>query len=464
MAVRITREGSDPLRSLFASAAAFLARLILSVFYREVEVAGGERVPPHEPLIFVANHGNSMIDPILLVGFLPRRVRFLAKSTLWNNPFVVPFLWLGGAVPVERRQDLGDAADNRATFARCHDELADGGCIALFPEGMSYHAPELQPLRTGAARIALGAEVDGAPQELRIIPVGLTFEDKGIFRSRVLLSIGEPIDPTPQRITAGEDLRHAVRELTERIEAGLRSVTLNHPSWHMARLIERAVEVHTSGDETASGETDLATRFSLQQTFGQGYERARERFPERLERLERLAHRYDATLYSLGLRDDHVTARSDWSRAVVRLGNRAPMMILGFPFAAVGIALNYLPYRAAGLVADAIGKSPDLPATYKVFTSVFLFPLVWVLESLVAQSIWGFWGGVTVGFGAPLTGYAAMLFRERYDDFIDEACGFLTMRMRKGRAAELRAVRVAIQSELSDLVADLSDEDDGTTR
>src|SRR4051794_24149217 len=87
-----------------------LVRLVLRVFFREVEVAGAERLPAGVPLVLVANHVNGLIDPLLLIGPLPtveRPPRFLGKSTLWQNPLVRPFLDLAGAIPVYRRQDEG---------------------------------------------------------------------------------------------------------------------------------------------------------------------------------------------------------------------------------------------------------------------------------------------------------------------------------------------------------------------
>ena len=70
-----------------------------------------------------------------------------------------------------------------------------------FPEGISHDEPELQPLKTGAARIALGAMERHGPLPVRIVPVGLTFEEKGVFRSRALLVVGEAIDPSGEAAT-----------------------------------------------------------------------------------------------------------------------------------------------------------------------------------------------------------------------------------------------------------------------
>ncbi|HEY4565187.1 MAG TPA: 1-acyl-sn-glycerol-3-phosphate acyltransferase, partial [Thermoanaerobaculia bacterium] len=105
-----------------------LARFVLKAFFREVEAVGAERIPLHRPLVLVANHVNGLIDPILLMGPLPVVPRFLAKSTLWKNPLVRPFLDLAGAIPVYRRQDEGsDPAKNAETFSRSHELLAQGG-------------------------------------------------------------------------------------------------------------------------------------------------------------------------------------------------------------------------------------------------------------------------------------------------------------------------------------------------
>ena len=70
--------------------------------------------------------------------------------------------------------------------------------MALFPEGHSHNEPRRLPLKTGAARIALETEARHGPLGLKIVPVGLTYDEKGKFRSRVLVRVGDPIDPAPE--------------------------------------------------------------------------------------------------------------------------------------------------------------------------------------------------------------------------------------------------------------------------
>ena len=73
--------------------------------------------------------------------------------------------------------------------------LARGECVAIFPEGGVPNDPRLSlPLRTGTARIALSALGDGICDDLVVLPAGITYEERGRFRSQVALQIGAPVE------------------------------------------------------------------------------------------------------------------------------------------------------------------------------------------------------------------------------------------------------------------------------
>ena len=75
-----------------------LSRVLLKLFYDRIDVVGAEHVPATGPLIVAANHHNSVVDAMLLLAVIPRRLRTLAKAPLFNHPLIGPFLRLMGAL------------------------------------------------------------------------------------------------------------------------------------------------------------------------------------------------------------------------------------------------------------------------------------------------------------------------------------------------------------------------------
>src|SRR5262252_1498176 len=94
-----------------------LSRLLLRLFYARIEVVGLENVPAHGPLIVAANHHNSIVDAMIGIATIPRRLRILANAPLFRHPLIGPFLRMMGALPVHRRKEAGDdPAKNAALF------------------------------------------------------------------------------------------------------------------------------------------------------------------------------------------------------------------------------------------------------------------------------------------------------------------------------------------------------------
>jgi glycerol-3-phosphate O-acyltransferase/dihydroxyacetone phosphate acyltransferase len=143
-----------------------LGEALVRLYYPARSVDSGERIPRGKPLVFVLNHPNGLLDPIVLRVASGRPSRFLAKSTLFGNPLGRLAMSAFGSIPVYRAHESGarsgDASRNDVSFARCRAELAAGSVLALFPEGVSHSDPEMRPLKIGAARIALSGRAHRA--------------------------------------------------------------------------------------------------------------------------------------------------------------------------------------------------------------------------------------------------------------------------------------------------------------
>jgi hypothetical protein len=78
----------------------------------------------------------------------------------------------------------------------------------------------------------------------------------------------------------------------------------------------------------------------------------------------------------------------------------------------VGLALNWVPYRLPGWIAERLSRRPDDPATYKLLAALLTFPLAWGLEATAAGTIGGAGAALGVAVLAPLSGLAALRYRE----------------------------------------------------
>jgi 1-acyl-sn-glycerol-3-phosphate acyltransferase len=167
------------------------ARAAAHVFYR-TKTHGRDGVPTDQPVIYAANHSNALADVALIVAKTPKFPHFLATATWWKRRPVRMLFELGGVLPVRRRADGPDPSGNEATFDACYRALDEGAHLVIFPEGIMHPERQLLPLKTGAARIALGATERGTPGVV-IVPVGLVYEDRGRWRSNAIVRFGAPI-------------------------------------------------------------------------------------------------------------------------------------------------------------------------------------------------------------------------------------------------------------------------------
>ena len=222
-----------------------ITRLVDGLIYREIDIHVAEAEPLTGPVIAVSNHFGGLADGVLLVDSLPRMPRIVARDVIWKVPIAGQIMAGIGGIPVHQRAD-GGKTSNDEMFGSCYEALADGDLILIFPEGVTQDDPHIAPVKTGAARIALGARAVGV-DDIKILPVGIHYEDKAGFRSRVLVNAGAPLS-VDEWVAAhggalGADDHPAVKELTAEIEERLRRAAPDFPDWPTAHAYETAATV-----------------------------------------------------------------------------------------------------------------------------------------------------------------------------------------------------------------------------
>ncbi len=417
-----------------------LAVLGVSIFYR-IERVGPPL--PEGPVLLVANHPNSVLDPAVIQRTATRPIRFLAKSTLFDRHVLSPFVRRSGAIPVYRRMDPGvDASRNAETFAAVEQALTEGHAICLFPEGISHASGRLEPLRTGAARMALAG---AAGRHAAIVPVGLNFDRLPMFRSRVIALFGRPFDASDLADTFREDPREATRILTDRISARLRRVMIEADPRSDLRLVDRIDRLYAA----ARGVTrDPAERVRRRRLIARGMERLRREHPARHDAILRDVLAHDEQLRTLGLREGDLDRRMPAGqvlRFALREGSRSLVMA---PLAVLALVCFAPPYYGTWAMS---GHAPDLQtrAAWEVVGGAVVYG-VWIAALAVLSGLW-FGSGIGAGtaVGLVLLAFAGLPAIERQAAVVRLVRAFLATRQTPLRArARLKRQRAAIATVL----------------
>lgn len=345
----------------------FLAQAASRLFYR-VDCVG--QPPEFGAALLLPNHPNALLDPAVIWTTAGREVRFLAKSTLFEGP-LRPLIAGSGAIPVYRKLDQGaDVSKNSETFAAVDAALANGDAICIFPEGVSHSAGRLVPLRTGAARMALSAERAGT--RVNLVPVGLNFERKTMFRSRVTVVYGQPFTSEDLADVAAHP--EGVRELTERIAARIRRLLIEADPKTDAAIVDQVDRMYAAARGIGHAPQERVER---RRVIASGVERLRAADPQRYDEILLRFYRYRKRLERFGLRDRHLDwtiSTADVATFVIREGLLAA--VLG-PLALAALVLFAVPYHLTGYVARWFTREPDVAATAKVVGG-FLIYTAWL--------------------------------------------------------------------------------------
>lgn len=154
-----------------------IAWFVLKLVFK-IEITGLENVPENSGFILASNH-RSLPDPVFIAAKFKHRVCFMAKSEIFWWPFSVILRGIG-AFPVKRGQGDHGAIDT------ANNIIKSGKVLGIFPEGTRSKSGEPLRPKSGVAIIAKETSAD-------ILPVGIYFDGKLRFRSKITVRYGKLI-------------------------------------------------------------------------------------------------------------------------------------------------------------------------------------------------------------------------------------------------------------------------------
>jgi glycerol-3-phosphate O-acyltransferase / dihydroxyacetone phosphate acyltransferase len=360
------------------------------VFFRRFVVRNRHLMPSRGPLLVVANHPNTFMDPIVIASLLPQQVYFIAKSTVFSSPFRKWLLHRMNLIPIHRREDMpGLLLDNEETFRASYHALTARRTLLIFPEGTSFSERRLRKLKTGTARMALGA-VDNALEaaNLRILPVGLNYSDPTRFRSDVFVNVGTPIDVAPYLDRYKQDSVGTVNELTDVIRQQLEKLIVVTPSDDEDTLVRQIEQIYK---ERLAAQTSIEAPkhvrdFLLTRAIVKSLTYFVSTQPQRVEHMRDKISSYSQQLQEFDLQ--HLPTVEENNVLLRKSIIRTLMLTLTVPLYLYGLINNYIAYIIPSQVADALTEEKEFRAPIMLSVGIFSFPVLYAIQAIALWQLY----------------------------------------------------------------------------
>ena len=415
-------------------------RRIIGVYFRAIETAGNTPAADTGGRLFVSNHVNALVDPILVLTAAPCPISPVAKSTLWKIPGLRWLLEAVDAVPIVRRRDdpTKESGGNDEVFDKIAAWLSGGQNILIFPEGTSHSEPHLIAMKSGAARMLTRARAQGG-RGLTLQAVALEFDERHVFRSRCLMLYG-PVREVDAFVEEGDAL---VAALTERLREDLSELLVEGATWPERLLIARVAEMLAND----TGDRSLLRWNSIGREVKTARRALRDGDEAKVARIGAAVSRYYDLLTREGL-DDAQLAAGEAPRGSLW---RGAALVLALPLAALGVLLYALPYQVPKLAARRVAKEADEISTYKLGAGLLVYPIWAAALIALGAALLPAKLAVVSGAVALLSPVAALAWLDR----TPELRRSLRLRARAARLKELREARGAAMALVEETRAGL---------
>jgi 1-acyl-sn-glycerol-3-phosphate acyltransferase len=169
-------------------------------------VRGAENLRRYPVAVFASNHTSYMDTPVIFAS-IPLQFRILAKKELWPIPFIGWYLNRSGQIPI-------DTSNPRASLSSLGvgaKTLRSGMPLFVFPEGGRTSDGDLRPFLSGAAYLAIRAQVPLVPMALIGVYDLLPIHTHHFYPSDLTLNVGEPIETTGMTVRQTDELTARLR-------------------------------------------------------------------------------------------------------------------------------------------------------------------------------------------------------------------------------------------------------------
>ena len=350
------------------------------IFYRKIVKLNEDNIPEKDPAIFTPNHQNALMDALAMLFTVKRQLVFMARSDIFKK--FAPILYFLKILPIYRIRDgIDSLKNNKKVFDKTVEVLNANNGLVILPEGSHKWERKLRQLKKGFARIAFQTQLSGTLKApLKIIPVGIDYDDYIHCRSRLLVNFGEPFEisrfldeyeknPATALNRVKEELSKRMKKLIIHIESKKHYDFINE--WRVYYRNEMCLLIGSNPSSEADG-------FFADQQLVKMLDKTAAENPEIIERMESIYNNILKKLKQFDLKITDLNANVNFFFLTVRFF----LLTIFFPFFIYG-AINhvfpfFLPYYISRKVEDVTFHS-----SFMFVLTMLFFPVFYFIQSLI---------------------------------------------------------------------------------
>ena len=354
-------------------------------FFKRLQVKNADRIRVPNPMLVTMNHPNSFMDTIAISAalFYPRTY-YMARGDAFKPGLVTAILKAIGIVPIYRLRDGGGLSSikkNLDSFKVVYDILNKRQKIIVLAEGISLLERRLQPIQKGTAKMAFSYLEQGGLDDLKILPIGVNYSTPSKFRGDVYYQIGEPILVKDFYEEYLQQPAQTIIKLTNLIEERMKPL--------VPALINKENDVVIEQLQPILKKQYIAehhlnyNNLEHQQQYWEfiigKLNNLTEKYPSEMMSFRTQVANYTEQLHQLKLRD-HLIYNADENRLSIF---NFILLLIGFPFYAIGKTLNFIPYYYGKRIADKTCKDIEFHAAVNFGVGTFIWMVTFLIELIV---------------------------------------------------------------------------------
>jgi 1-acyl-sn-glycerol-3-phosphate acyltransferase len=389
------------------------------VFYRRIFINNSKNVPRDAHLIFTGNHQNALMDSLVFLFGVKSRLVFMARSDIFQNPFLAAALYFLRMLPIFRIKDGYSAVKkNDEIFQKTIDVIKNKIGLVIMAEGNHAGERRLRPLKKGFARIAFQTEqANDFKLNMQVVPVGIDYSSYEDFRTELLINFGEPIAVSDYLETYKSSPAIAINQIKERLAESLKPLMVHIESEDYYDLYNELREIYKTDLAKKMGfpSTEQPYKLKCDQELIRKLAHFEAHNKEDMGAFQNLVLRYRDELRKQKL--DYEVVRSQPKNGL-NLIARFMLLLISSPFFIIGFLLNYLPFGIS-IWASKKFKDPQFFSSVKYAVTLFLYPLYHFALSIGVWFLFKSWEILFAFFvGMPILGIIARKYWEQARDYV----------------------------------------------